>query len=231
MSRGFQEALDYRMRVKLKTSCTSDAHRMPKRKALGQSIVEFAILLPLLIMMLSGLIEFGFMLNYYLDIIDAAREAARFAASDDPLHDDATGVYVDPNPGFYNRAQTVTLQSLTIGSGGQITLNPASDDVVVSVFSVLTTPTGGVVDKRFPLGPGEVALYNNKTSELDVTTDIEPALDAGAPNTGMVSVEIFYDYHMVLGLPWIRAFVPDPVTLYAYSIMPNVHSEPTPTPP
>jgi hypothetical protein len=201
-------------------------HRKAKRKPLGQSIVEFAVLLPLLIMMLSGLIEFGFMLNYYLDIIDAAREAARFAAGDDPLHDDATGAYIDPNPGFYNRAQTVTLQSLTIGSGGQITLNPATDDVVVSVFSV----TAGAVDKRFPIGPGEVALYNNKLSELDVATDIDPALDPVAPNTGMVSVEIFYDYHMVLGLPWIRAFVPDPVTLYAYSIMPNVNAEPTPTP-
>jgi Flp pilus assembly protein TadG len=218
------------MRVRLRTSHKSDTNRKPKRKSFGQSIVEFAVLLPLLIMMLSGLIEFGFMLNYYLDIIDAAREAARFAASDDPLHDDVTGAYIDPNLAFYNRAQTVTLQSLTIGSGGQITLNPASDDVVVSVFSVLKTPTGGVVDKRFPVGPGEVALYNNKNSELDVTTDIEPALDPNAPNTGMVAVEIFYDYHMVLGLPWIRAFVPDPVTLYAYSIMPNVHAEPTPTP-
>lgn len=197
-----------------------------KRKSLGQSIVEFAILLPLLIMMLSGLIEFGFLLNYYLDLIDAAREAARFAANDDPLHDDATGVYVDPNPGFYLRTQTVTLQSLTIGSGGQITLNPASDDVVISAFSV----SGGSVDVRYPSGTGEVALYNNKTSELDVATDIDPRLDPLAPNTGMVSVEIFYDYHMILGLPWIRAFVPDPITLYAYSIMPNVNVEPTPTP-
>ncbi len=197
-----------------------------KRKSIGQSIVEFAILLPLLIMMLSGLIEFGFMLNYYLDIIDAAREAARFAANDDPLHNDATGLYQDPNPGFYLRTQTVALQSLTIGSGGQITLNPASDDVVISAWSV----AGGVVDKRFPFGTGEVALYSNKVSSLDTTTDINPALNAAAPNTGMVAVEIFYDYHMVLGLPWIRAFVPDPVTLYAYSIMPNVNVEPTPTP-
>ncbi len=197
-----------------------------KRKSIGQSIVEFAILLPLLIMMLSGLIEFGFMLNYYLDIIDAAREAARFAANDDPLHNDATGLYQDPNPGFYLRTQTGALQSLTIGSGGQITLNPASDDVVISAWSV----AGGVVDKRFPFGTGEVALYSNKVSSLDTTTDINPALNAAAPNTGMVAVEIFYDYHMVLGLPWIRAFVPDPVTLYAYSIMPNVNVEPTPTP-
>ena len=196
-----------------------------KRKSLGQSIVEFSILLPLLVMMLSGLIEFGFMLNYYLDLIDAAREAARFAANDDPLHNDATGVYQDPNPGFYLRAQTVTLQSLTIGSGGQITLNPAVDDVVISAFSVAS----GVVLERFPSGSGEVALYNNKTTELDTTTDIEPALIVAAPNTGMVAVEIFYDYNMILGLPWIRAFVPDPVTLYAYSIMPNVNVEPTPT--
>jgi len=202
------------------------AGKRTKRKTLGQSIVEFAVLLPLLVMMLSGLIEFGFMLNYYLDLIDAARESARFAANDDPLHNDATGVYQDPNPGFYLRAQTVTLQSLTIGSGGQITLNPAVDDVVISAFSA----AGGIVLERFPSGTGEVSLYSNKTSELDVTTDINPALDPAAPNTGMVAVEIFYDYNMILGLPWIRAFVPDPVTLYAYSIMPNVHVEPTPTP-
>jgi Flp pilus assembly protein TadG len=214
------------MMARLKSIHSHRAQKRAKRKSLGQSIVEFAVLLPLLIMMLSGLIEFGFMLNYYLDLIDAAREAARFAANDDPLHNDATGVYQDPNPGFYLRTQTVTLQSLTIGSGGQITLNPATDDVVISAFSVLA----GTVDHRFPSGTGEVSLYSNKTSELDTATDINPALDINAPNTGMVAVEIFYDYHMILGLPWIRAFVPDPVTLYAYSIMPNVNVEPTPTP-
>ena len=46
----------------------------------------------------------------------------------------------------------------------------------------------------------------------------------------MVLVEVFYDYHMVLALPWITAFVPDTMTLHAYSIMPNVNVEPTPTP-
>ena len=198
-------------------------HRIKSR---GQSIVEFMVLLPVLIMMLSGLIEFGFMLNYYLDLIDAAREAARFAANDDPLHNDATGVYQDPNPGFYLRTQTVALQSLNIGSGGQITLNPTTDDILISAFGVI----GGNVTQRFPSATGEVALYSNKHSALDTTGDIEAKLDSLAPNTGLVSVEIFYQYHMILGLPWIRAFVPDPVTLYAYSIMPNPNVEPTPTP-
>lgn len=208
----------------------------PAKKSRGQSIVEFMVLLPVLLMMLSGLVEFGFMLNYYLDIIDAAREAARFAANDDPIHNDATGVYQDPNCQFYLRTQTVTEQSLNIGSGGQIVLNPASDDIIISAYSVL----GNTVDKRFPVitsgcpglnvVSGAVSRFANRTTGLDTAADIEAKLDAAAPNTGMVSVEIYYDYHMVLGLPWIRAFVPDPVTLWAYSIMPNVNVEPTPTP-
>jgi len=59
-----------------------------RKKSRGQSIVEFMVLLPLLVMMLSGLIEFGFMLNFYLDLIDGAREVARFGANLDPLEPD-----------------------------------------------------------------------------------------------------------------------------------------------
>jgi len=40
------------------------------RSARGQSLVEITILLPALPIMISGLIEFGFMLNYYLDLIE-----------------------------------------------------------------------------------------------------------------------------------------------------------------
>jgi hypothetical protein len=45
-----------------------------------------------------------------------------------------------------------------------------------------------------------------------------------------VLVEIYFDYDQVLGLPWITAFVPNPVHLHAYTIMPNANVEPTPTP-
>lgn len=197
-----------------------------REKRRGQSLVEFTVLLPLLIMMISGLIEFGFMLNYYLDMIDAAREAARFAADDDPIRL-PDGSYIDPNPGFYTRAQTVTLDSINIGSGGQITLNPSTDDVVISCFSVLN----GNVNRRFPAGSGEngLALYGNHISDF-TSAEIDTMLDPAAPNAGLVMVEIFYDYNQILALPWITAFVPDPVTLHAYSIMPNANVEPTPTP-
>src|SRR3990172_781805 len=93
---------------------------MPAR---GQSLVEFTILLPVLLVMISGLIEFGFMLNYYLDVIDASREAARWAAGDDPLRADLTGVWAEPNTNFYGRVCTVANTSIDTGSGGQIDLS------------------------------------------------------------------------------------------------------------
>jgi Flp pilus assembly protein TadG len=43
----------------------------------GQSLVEFAILLPVLLLLLMGVLEFGVMLNSYLTIHNSAREGAR----------------------------------------------------------------------------------------------------------------------------------------------------------
>jgi len=119
------------------------------------------------------------------------------------------------------------LQSLDEGSGGQITLDDTSDDIVISSFSV----SGGAITARFPAALGEdgLSLYNQRTSAF-TTAEVQALLDPGAPNTGIVMVEMYYDYHMILGLPWITAFLPDPITLYAYTMMPNPNVEPTPTP-
>lgn len=207
----------------------------------GQSLVEFAILLPLLLIMLSGLIEFGFILNDYLDLIDAAREVARFAADEDPIRDQAGSF--DPNPthtpepaGFYDRVWLNTDRALNMG--GQIALDPASDDVIVSLFSV----NFGTVTQRYPTvfgsngGENGWRRWENHPSDFtfaevqQVVTDTIATNGNIPPNTGVVLVEIYYDYHMLMALPWITAFVPDPVTLHAFAIMPNSALEPTPTP-
>lgn len=46
----------------------------------GQSTVEFALLVPMLCMILFGIIQFGIVYNNYLVIVDAARVGARKAA-------------------------------------------------------------------------------------------------------------------------------------------------------
>jgi hypothetical protein len=50
------------------------------RKEKGQSIVEFALVVPILLIFVMGIIEFGFMFNAYLTISNASREAARLGA-------------------------------------------------------------------------------------------------------------------------------------------------------
>jgi hypothetical protein len=225
------------------------------RSARGQSLVEFTILLPVLLIMISGLIEFGFMLNYYLDVIDAAREATRWGAGDDPVHCDPADVpapclpvpwpappnptlWTSLNPSFYGRICAIANQSIDVGSGGQIDLDATVDDIVISAFSV----SGGTVSRRFPpaslpavqgpeTGYSCMRVLGGAGHDSQFTTaEVQALLIPGAPNTGVVMVEMWYDYNMILGLPWITAFVPNPVTLYAYSMMPNANVEPTPTP-
>ena len=43
----------------------------------GQALVEFAIILPILLLLLMGIFQFGMMLNTHLTIENASREGAR----------------------------------------------------------------------------------------------------------------------------------------------------------
>ena len=50
----------------------------------GQSFVELAIVLPLLLFLLIAFVEVGAIVYAYLSMLDVAREAARFASEHDP---------------------------------------------------------------------------------------------------------------------------------------------------
>jgi Flp pilus assembly protein TadG len=49
--------------------------------SLGQSLVEFALILPFLLVLILGIIEFGTLIASYTMVQSASREAARFAAT------------------------------------------------------------------------------------------------------------------------------------------------------
>ncbi|GMR11174.1 MAG: hypothetical protein BMS9Abin28_2001 [Anaerolineae bacterium] len=222
------------MAVGLRAFCAGLSRNPTVRRA--QSLVEFSLLLPVLLIMLSGLVEFGFMLSYYLDIIDAARETARFAANDDPIRSDFDGSPEYPNENFYLRAQKLARESLMSSSDGRIDweppnppalpCDPVNGDVVVSAFGVL----GSLVDQRFPSGALSGRSMCGKYVSKFLYKKGDPIYQAASVNSGLVLVEIYYEYNQILSLPWITAFVPDPITLYAYSFMPNVNVEPTPVP-
>jgi Flp pilus assembly protein TadG len=78
------------------------------RNAEGQTMVEFALVLPLLAVLLFGVIQFGIVFNHYLDLTDAVRAGARKAAvsrqTSDPngvarqaVIDSAGDIAIDPS--------------------------------------------------------------------------------------------------------------------------------------
>lgn len=185
----------------------------------GQSFVELALVVLFLMIFVAGIVEFGFMLNNYLNLVDASREAVRRSANYDPfIIDPATGnKTVDPS--FYEETVRFTEEILA-----PVVLDPSlGDDIVVTFFSVGVIGGNRVFD-RYPNDDGWSA-YGNQVSKLS-DVEIQSRLDWSAPNTGVLLVEIFYNYPQVLKLPVFTAFLPDPIPVYAYAIMPLTAAEP-----
>ncbi len=212
----------------------------------GQSFVEVAILFPVLLILLSGVVEYGFVLNQYLNLLDGVREAARFASDGNPFQRDPSNTNCSASLGpvtddFYNQAACLAMQVAR-----PLVLDSGTDDVVISAFGI----DEGVITERYPIvpndppspgvpsseTPGEWHMYgygglcdpDNPTCHPSrfSNAEIEGRLSGTAPNTGIILVEVFYDYDQILKLPWITVFVPDPMRLHVYSIMPLVAAEP-----
>jgi Flp pilus assembly protein TadG len=59
---------------------TAKTKRNRIRDERGQAMTEFAIVLPILIVLLFGIVQFGILFNNYVTLTDAARAGARAAA-------------------------------------------------------------------------------------------------------------------------------------------------------
>jgi hypothetical protein len=226
----------------------------------GQSLVEVALLLPLILMLLSSLVEFGFGLLDYLGIQDATRNAARFV-SDSAYNNRDSIMSCQSTQDFYRFTACLVNQELRQerplvhmndnGTPNDFTddyLDPAhGDDIIVSVFGVVQ---GTGVVTRFPAAVGDQGGEKGWSYALDLTTnrnassaftsanvtsmwlntDIAYAHITPTPDTGLVIVEVYYKYDQKLKLPWLTAFVPDPIPFHFYTIMNLASAEPTPTP-
>jgi Flp pilus assembly protein TadG len=63
--------------------------RISLKNQQGQSMTEFALVLPILALLLFGVIQFGIVFNHYLTLTDAVRAGARKAAVGRHLPDPA----------------------------------------------------------------------------------------------------------------------------------------------
>ena len=214
-----------------------------RKKEKGQSLVELALFFPILLLMLSGLVEFGLMLNQYLNLMDGPREAARFGVDESPFigatDNDDLSFYMNC-PGDPLGCPEPGLSEIAVRTIAPYNLESTLDDIVISVVSV----KDDTIFHRYPDDVGvrsavagasnEYSYYGNKKSKFtDASINTILAQQSGVPKTGIVIVEMWYSYHQELALPWIIAFVPDPMQLYMSSVTPlpaAAPPEPTPGP-
>jgi Flp pilus assembly protein TadG len=87
----------------------------------GAALVEFALVLPLLLVLLLGMLEFGKAFNYWIDTTHLANEGARWAVVN---YNPGTGTLQD-----YVREQANTLE---LRDGGTSSI-PAGDEAEVCI--------------------------------------------------------------------------------------------------
>ncbi len=205
-----------------------------QKEAKAQSLVEFAITLPILILLFTGMVEFGFMLNTYLSVQDAVRSTARRFSTINPY--DAAG---DIDPAFYSSAADYAIELLAPAGdpdSRQIVLEAGRDNILVSLIGVevdeSTDPDSISAIERFDLGGDYYKLFD-ETDPPSTYTDIAIADfmtrdDSEPADAGLVIVEIYYGYEGTLNLPWtLPFFSPDnPSMMYVSAVMPTIYVKP-----
>lgn len=204
-----------------------------KQATQAQSLVEFAITLPLLILLFTGMVEFGFMLNTYLSVQDAVRSTARRFSTINPFDENG-----DIDSTFYESAAAYAIDQLAPAGdpdSRQIVLELDRDNILISLIGVevdeTTDPDSIVTIERFFTAEYYKHFDDTDPPTLYPDSSIEEFLtanDAEPSDSGLFIIEIYYGYEGTLNLPWTRPFFSpdDPSMLYVSAVMPTIYAKP-----
>ncbi len=131
----------------------------------GAAIVEFAIVLPLFLALLFGVMETGWLFAQLVEVRNAAREGARLAVVD----------YPDPGDSGQIIAQTCSRAVLSSGRASvYLSQNNAGTDQASAVVTVA---------QKYQSLTGFLPMFNN----LEVTSTAEMRIERETVNWGSVS--------------------------------------------
>ena len=253
------------VRMQQKTLNKKDASKkkhflLPPReyRRKGQSMVEMALVVPILLLMLLGLVEIAAFMGGYLDALDLVREAARFASLRDPFYvgptdqncsTEAFDFYYDTVCIFSPPAgdpRCGTNDPFCNGVNSATTLDMTRDDVVISAYTVVDQ----AVTASYPAPSGYYAysdhdsdVSNNgnwqKSCDGDVVrftpyftpSKINSYLSSSAPpKRAFVAVEYYYCYEQLLKAPLIAQLIPEVMRIHVYTVISLPAAIPTSTP-
>jgi len=180
----------------------------------GQNLVEFALLLPVLLYILMGIIQFGLIFAVYVTINNSVREAARWGS-----------IYV------YDNTKTAT-QNDVLRNEGMV-------DRIYLSRGILSIPTRGGTSANFSTAttgtfslascpaPGTAAAaveyawyYGTNSTNPDVTICLarptNPLVTPSDPRRGYF-LDVQTWYHLQVFIPLLQEFLPDDPTKSAQS--------------
>lgn len=190
---------------------TRNSHPRHFHAGRAQSFIELAIVLPVLLIILLGMVEVVVLIGRYLDVLDLTREIARQAAREERF----------PSPAAFFAEVDSYLARPPTGLNSYISTSETPFDMVVSVFDLR-----GSGERIMHVWSGTSEYYKKDCEGNEVRTEPYYTLDRvmaiGSPdvNEGMVAVEIYYCHPLVLNIPFVTSFIPNPVQIHAYSIFP-----------
>jgi hypothetical protein len=160
----------------------------------GQSMIETALLFPVLLVLFAGMIEVVFICRTYLAILDSSYQGAHLGSQGLALYDD-------------NEIYTLVQQDLS---------PRYNNSHLIDVIITRATLKGGkslVIDTGYPKnmkGSGRTSIL---TSAI-LTSRLKTGDLAGR----LIAVEVVYDHPLLFDFPFIWDLIPNPFPLVAYTI-------------
>lgn len=203
-----------------------------RREECGQSLLELAVILPVLLILLIGLVEIGYALRDYLVVVNATREGCRFAARgyfsgeeivervvtsggmvhfgeyDYPFLRTQEIYETDPNTGIIVTNITTTITG-TLG---------LLDPVSVTVEGVVPDEAGGVrsvAPSDTTISVDQIVERHRETTQY--VSEARAAAEYPQVPHQIVVVEVFFMHHPLWNNPFVP--LPDPWMMHARSEM------------
>jgi hypothetical protein len=199
-----------------------------RRTERGQGLLEMAVILPVLLILLLGVVEMGYAMRNYLVVVNANREGARFAGRG-RFSDERVGERVVSAGGVIRMGADDVPFLRTHGTEPNtaiiVTHIPMDADGVVPehtmwISGVLPSEGGGTQyvttdDSRVAENlPEIIARHEDSTQEISA---LREAGDYEAMENHIVIVETYFMHHPLWNTPLVP--LPDPWLMYSWTEM------------
>lgn len=187
---------------------------MKRHRLSGQALVEFALVLPLLMLLIFGIISYGLYINANVTVQEAARIGARTLALGNPLGCPGDSAELQEAAAQSSSSSPSPSPSPAPATQSPVTVYGVVDDQIANGFGMSVNNSA---DKAYA-----VLTFNAGTNPSTGATTSEPNsvweyTNASDPTESYAVVEVFYPYHPIIAIPGL---LPSSIMLHqTYSMM------------